>query len=389
VLDIGDAGAASLEGSGCLAPIVSSLDLHYIIPMTSEDQWQRIVKLTTLVILVIAIVFVLKTLRSVFVPLVFAAFLAYLFSPLVELLSRIRVPRLLSFFLILIIVGLLGWFLVQAIVGNIKEFIELYPTIESKLLTKTAVFLKQRFQLEPNSIPNLLRSQRVQQALTSLLNYSFSFFGKFVLIVMILVFYYLSFTHYPKIIRKAFPRAQGEGIFGILRNINKQIITYLEVKTLTSAGTGLFSGLACWAFGVKFGVLWGFLAFMLNYIPYIGSWAAVLMPSLFSLFLFPNSFIPLYFFAVLVGTQGVWGNLLEWEILGSQFNLSPIVIILSLVFWGYVWGVAGAFLAVPLTAIIRIIVLNIGPVKFVGILMSKKADEDRPSGKRRRIAVRK
>jgi predicted PurR-regulated permease PerM len=217
----------------------------------------------------------------------------------------------------------------------------------------------------------------VQQALTSFLTNSISFFGTLVLVVMILVFFYLSYTHYPKIVRKAFPRAQSDRFRGILRSVNRQIITYLEVKTLTSAGTGLFTGFACWVFGVKFGALWGFLAFMLNYIPYIGSWAAVLMPSLFALFLHPHSLVPLYFFLVLVGTQGLWGNLLEWEILGSQFNLSPIVIIVSLVFWGYVWGVAGAFLAVPLTAVIRIIILNIEPVKFVGVLMSKKAGRDR------------
>jgi predicted PurR-regulated permease PerM len=291
--------------------------------------------------------------------------------------------------LILVIVGVIGFFLVRAIVGDVKEFIEMYPSIENRLLAKTADFLKHRLQLEPKAVLNLLRSQRVQQALTSFLNYSFSFFGKLVLIVMILVFFYLSFRNYPAIIRKAFPRSESERFFGILRNVNRQIIAYLEVKTLTSAATGLFTGLACWAFGVKFGVLWGFLAFILNYVPYIGSWAAVLMPSIFSLFLFPNSFTPLWFFFVLVGTQGVWGNLLEWEILGSQFNLSPVVIILSLVFWGYVWGIAGAFLAVPLTAIIRIIILNIEPVRFVGVLMSKKADEKGPPGRRRRTDGRR
>jgi predicted PurR-regulated permease PerM len=146
------------------------------------------------------------------------------------------------------------------------------------------------------------------------------------------------------------------------------------IKTFISAGTGIFTGVACWIFGMQFSVLFGFLAFALNYIPYIGSFIAVALPVLFSLVVFQGTIIPLFVFAAVLVIQLVWGSFLDPEIMSTRFNLSPIVIILSLVFWSYVWGAAGAFLAVPTTAIIRIILQNIRPLGFVATLMSKKAD---------------
>jgi len=113
---------------------------------------------------------------------------------------------------------------------------------------------------------------------------------------------------------------------------------------------------------------------MFNYIPYIGSPAAVVLPIILSVLQFPGSYLRVFAGLSLIVIQIVIGSYLDPEMMGNRFNLSPILIILSLFFWGYVWGLVGAFLAVPITAVIKIITQNIDPLKPVAILMSKKAD---------------
>jgi len=342
--------------------------------MDHEDHWQRILKFTAYAILAIAVVFVLKTLRGIFVPLMLSVFVAYLFAPAVETLAKIRIPRILSFFILLLVISAIGFFLGRLIVQNAREFVRLWPTYESKLLASVTAFLKQYLSLEPGAFFGLLESQRATKILSSMVSFSFAFIGKLSLTLLVLIFFYLSFKNYPNLIRKAFDQSRADHIFTIVSNINEQIINYVIIKTFISVCTGIFTGVATWLFGVKYAALWGTLAFVLNYIPYIGSFTAAVIPTIFALLLFPGSMIPLFVFLALFAIQLFWGSFLDPEMMSNRFNLSPIVIIMSLVFWSYVWGIMGAFLAVPTTAIIKIILQNIEPLKVVATLMSKKAD---------------
>jgi len=259
-------------------------------------------------------------------------------------------------------------------VENIKEFVQYWPTVENKLFTSIGVFLKNYFNIDTTSLLSIFQSQKISDLLSSFVNRGFSFLGQFVLTLLILIFIYLSYHNYPKLIKKAFDRKRAFEIFGVLENINKQIISYIMIKTLISAGTGTLTGVACAVLGIKFPVLWGFLAFLLNYIPYIGSIVAVVFPILLSLFQFPHSYTPAIAAVCLFVIQFFMGSYLDPEMMGNKFNLSPILIIVSLFFWSYVWGIIGAFLAVPILAVIKIIIQNIESYKFIAVLMSKKAE---------------
>jgi AI-2 transport protein TqsA len=343
-------------------------------PTHLEEQWEKVARITVHVILVIAIVFVLKTMRGIFVPVMLAVFFGYLFAPAVEALARFKVPRVATFFLLLIAIFMVGFFLARFIARDIKEFIAVWPSYEGKLMKIIASFIKENLNLDAGAFLRIIQSQRGSRIVSSFMGVSLNFAGKFSLTVLILIFFYLSYRNYPSIIKKAFGEERSEHILGILNKINEQIINYVLVKTFISAGTGVFTSVACALLGLKFSVLFGFLAFLLNYIPYLGSFIAVALPTVFSLLIFQGSIIPLFVFVSLFVIQLVWGSYLDPEIMSNRFNMSPIVIILSLVFWSYVWGAGGAFLAVPTTAIIKIILQNIGPLRFVATLMSKKAD---------------
>jgi AI-2 transport protein TqsA len=342
--------------------------------MNNDEQWKKIVTVTALLISIIAVVFVLKTLKGIFVPLVVAIFLTYLFAPIVELLAKIKIPRVLTLFILLAIVFLIGTFFAQIIISNIKEFVNYWPTVENKLLTRIGVLLNTYLNIDTTNLFSILQSQRITDLFSNVVSRSFSFVGQFLLTLLILIFIYLSYHNYPRLIKKAFNRQRAKEIFMVLDNINKQIINYIMVKTLISAGTGILTGVACAVLGIKFAVMWGTLAFLLNYIPYIGSLAAVVFPITLSIIQFPHSYIPLIAAASLIAIQFAIGSYLDPEMMGNKFNLSPILIIISLFFWSYVWGVVGAFLAVPIVAVVKIVIQNIESFKFIAVLMSKKAD---------------
>ncbi len=342
--------------------------------MSEKEHYIKVVQFTAYLISAIAIVFILKTLKGIFIPLVLAFFFAYLFAPIVEFFAKFKVPRILTLFILLGIISLLGIFGAQIISKNIKEFIRLWPTYESKIISGISTFFKNYFNLETRSFFEILRSSRVTDILSSFLNTSFKIFGKLLSTLLILIFIYLSYHNYPKLIKKAFPEEKAKPIFNVINNINEQIINYIMIKTVISAGTGILTGVACAILHVQFSILWGALAFLLNYIPYIGSIIAVILPIALSFVQFPHSFIPFLTAIILIVIQLFMGSFLDPEMMGNKFNLSPVVIVISLFFWGYVWGVVGAFLAVPTTAVIKIIFQNIESLKFLSILMSKKAD---------------
>jgi len=342
--------------------------------MEKDNQWQNIVKFTAFFFSIIAIVFVLKTLKGIFIPLVLSLFLAYLFAPIVEFLAKFKIPRILTLFLLLGIISLIGVFITRIVINNIKDFITIWPTLEKELLTSIARFFTQYLKLSMDNFFKFFQSQNVADFLSSFLNKSFTIVGKAVLTIIMLIFIYLSYHNYPRLIKKAFSRERAMHIFRIMKNVNDQIIRYLFIKTIMSSGTGILTGVACGVLKIKFAVLWGVLAFLLNYIPYIGSIIALIFPIIFSFIQFPHSYIPFLALIILLVIQLVIGSFLDPEMMGNRFNLSPIIILISLFFWGYVWGIVGAFLAIPITAILKIVIQNIESLKFIAVLMSKKAE---------------
>jgi predicted PurR-regulated permease PerM len=329
-----------------------------------------------ILIIAMALVFILKTLKSIFIPIVLAVFLSYLFAPISEQLAKIKIPRIVSLFIILGIIGVAGRYWVQILIINTRAFIEFYPTLEGQALSTLSRWMRQYLHIEAVGVQSVMQSVRVQELLSSSVKISLSVIGKFALTLLILLFIYLTYGNYPRLIKKAFgkdSRRLGD-IFELIRNINRQITQYFIVKTLISMGTGVLTGTACAILGIKFAALWGFLAFLLNYIPYVGSFVAIILPIMLAFLQFPHSYKPFVTGGILFGIQLFMGNYLDPEMMGNRFNLSPIVIIFSLFFWGYVWGIVGTFLAVPITATIKIFMQNLEPLQPIAVLMSKKAD---------------
>jgi predicted PurR-regulated permease PerM len=159
-------------------------------------------------------------------------------------------------------------------------------------------------------------------------------------------------------------------ISSILGNIDDQVRQYLMTKTLISGATGVLTSLVLWILGVDFALLWGFLAFLLNFIPNIGSVISTLLPFSLSLLQFESLTIPVLVLALLGTIQVSMGNVVEPKVMSFSLNLSALVILISLIFWGWLWGIWGMILAVPFTATLKIVFENIEPLRPISVLMS-------------------
>ena len=156
----------------------------------------------------------------------------------------------------------------------------------------------------------------------------------------------------------------------VLISISKGIRTYISITTIISLITGFLTYLICEMFSLQGAVLWGFIAFVLNFIPTIGSIIAVLIPTIFALIQFPEISDVLFLSLALVAIQFVIGNIIYPRLMGNKLNISQFIVILSLVVWGAMWGTIGMFLSVPLMMILLIILSQFNSTKSLAILIS-------------------
>src|SRR5262249_54128513 len=152
----------------------------------------------------------------------------------------------------------------------------------------------------------------------------------------------------------------------------------IAVKAWISFVTAILSFAVLAAFRVEFAVVWGILIFLLNFIPYVGVLVAVAPPVLLAFLQFDEVWRGIAVAGLLIGVQVFTGQYMEPRLAGKRLNLSPLLIILSLAFWGYLWGPVGMILAVPLTVVCKIVLENIPETKAVGTLMSNVRSTEVP-----------
>ena len=192
------------------------------------------------------------------------------------------------------------------------------------------------------------------------------------MVLLFVLFLIFDQPFYDAKIKALFPESnRREKVRNVLAKIGQDTRVYVWIMTVVSILVGLFTYGICAYFGVKGAVFWGFLAFALNYIPTIGSFVGVLFPSLFAFVQFDQVQHTLTFIAALGAVQFVMGNLLLPRMTGDRLNLSEFVVILSLLVWGELWGIAGMFLAVPLMMVLAIVLAQFDSTRAVAILLSK------------------
>ncbi len=321
------------------------------------------------ILTLVAVGVVLKAAQSVILPFVIAWLLSYIFGPVVRFMAKRKVPSAFSVVLVLsILLGIcyLGIFFLNT---RIVAFAAAYPRYYDQLIVLTKSFTGNAL-FPPDFWDGINWGERIGKYLLSISGSLVSLMSNLVLVVVFLVFMLLGSPFVEFKIKRAFSQQYGATITSILKTISSQIGRYLSLQFLISMVTGFCVWVALSYLRVDFAVTWGVMAFALNFIPTIGSIVASVPPILLALVqYYPNTFPAIGSAVALVMIQMTIGNVITPKIMGDSLDLSPVVILISLFFWGWLWGVVGALLSVPIAAIIKIICENVDSLKVIGIMM--------------------
>lgn len=178
--------------------------------------------------------------------------------------------------------------------------------------------------------------------------------------------------------RRKIAAAAGERrdeVVRVLGDIDRDVRRFLSAKTMVSLGTGASATIGLWLLGVPYAPLFGLLTFLLDFIPAVGSLLAMVFPAV-TAWTTTNSWkVPAGVAVLYLAVNMVFGNVIEPRVVGKQLNLSPLVIMISVMVWSALWGVAGMFLAVPLTRTVQLVLLNVPETRWMAILMSNGEPE--------------
>jgi predicted PurR-regulated permease PerM len=326
----------------------------------------------------VVVVWGLQFAAPILLPFSLALFLAVLSLPLMLALQRRRVPAPLAIALaVLVDVGVFG-LLVLLASQSVAEFQVVLPRYIARLQDLQQgwlLALEERLDLPVRSYvdSSLFDAQAVAQAVVefagSTIQRAASFLSQVFLVFLIMVFILAEATVFPDKLRVIV--GPGRSWDDRLAKVIKEVQEYLGIKTVVSLMTGLLLGVWCWAMNLDFPVLLGLIAFVLNYVPTVGSIIAAVPAVLLSIILqgtVSHAFLVALGY-VIVNTG--FGNILEPSLMGRRLGLSTLVVILSLLFWGWTWGPVGALLSVPLTMVIKIWLENTQDLRWVAVLLDK------------------
>ena len=340
--------------------------------MTTENR-QHTDTSTRFLVAAASLIIVVAGLRAaapLVLPFLIAVFLAVVSVPFLNWLLGKKVPKPLAVLsTILAAVGVIA--VLALVVGrSVNDFTAAAPRYQARLqeLFESVVDFANRLGLPTTEWATLdLIPSDVFTYLGGALSAFTSFASNTFLVLLTVIFILFEAAGFSAKLRVAF----GEGAnFGQLRRMTEQVQHYLVIKTAISAATGLVVGIWVAALGLDFALLWGLVAFLFNFIPNLGSILAAVPAVLLALVqpgLGPGSAVVIA--AGYVGINLIFGNFIEPTLMGRRLGLSTLVVFVSLVFWGWVWGPIGMLFSVPLTMVVKIALENTQEFRWVAVML--------------------
>lgn len=317
--------------------------------------------------------------KGILVPIFYAVIAAFLVNELEFLTGRLKIGgkslplwfrRVLVLLLVIGTIFTIGEIIIANAEQISKKAPEYQPTLDRLLtqvgnLTGTGV-MSADIQERINSIDFGAYLSKVFSSFSS-------FLGTFFMVIIYSIFLISERNTFVYKLDAIFPNiAQRDEVGTVLNRIADAVRQYLSVKTFVSLLTGVLAYIILELFGVDFPVLWAFLIFLLNYIPYLGSLIATLLPTLLAIFQFESFLMGFWVFLCIQSVQTVVGTFVEPRFAGKSLNLSPTVVLFSLAFWGALWGIVGVAIAIPISSILVIILSEFPSTRNAAILLSEK-----------------
>ncbi len=341
--------------------------------MQEQNKLTWLLKINLSIIVLVIGFYILYIWASFLIPFVIALLIAFAITSTYSFFKGFLRYWIISFILTLFLYVSIVWGVVEIINTNIISIIEKSSFYQDQLrflidkwvdkfwINEWEVYQKMWNYID---LPKLFTSMAA--ILTNMLSY-------FWIISFYLVFILLEYKFFEKKLRMMiWNEWKRKKVFDIIHEIKEDVKSYFLIKTFVSLLTWFFSYLLMIAVWLDFALFWAFLIFLLNFIPNIGSIIAVFFPIVLSIIQFNDYYHFLIVFWWLVSIQMIIWSILDPKLTWNKLNLSPLVILLALVFWGLIWGIVWAVLSVPIMVILSIIFSKFEETKWLAILLSEK-----------------
>lgn len=316
---------------------------------------------------------ILKTFQAILRPLAIAMILVFVFTPLAQYSRNRNIPVWLTFTGLIVVAVLLLSVVGSIITVDNVNLESALPRFQERISQDSEGILAQGSKLGfgMESVTPEKLGQLAAKGAKMGLSAVRTIFSETLMALILLMFLIQAQSGLFHFVERKSGTVAVARLRSTFQKIEGDILAYFSTKFLMSLGTAVGTGVVLFFFGAKFIFISLLIVFMLNFIPIIGSLVAVVIVSLLYALTFGFSINVLWLFLALMAVQVFFGNILEPKIAGKRLKMSPILIVISLYVWGWIWGVVGMFLSVPLTIFIMILARYLGEAKTPALEVSK------------------
>ncbi len=334
-----------------------------------------------LLIIVIPLVFyLLKTLSFIFIPLVSSMFIALLFLPLMRWLKKKGSPKVVSIIIVILIIAAffkLGGELIQLsskeILSTDNAFFDKAKDKLATLLGSVESFFGVDFLQGENMVASFINKDSISKNFAPTVGFITDTVTMTLSAAFFVILLLSGSVDIQKVLRSTILKKQFSSVKTFMK-IEKDLIKFIKVKFFISLFTGIGIGLACWGFDVSFPVFWGLFAFAINFLQMVGSVISVVLLAIFSFVEIEASSILLFFVLTITGVQVLFGGILEPIFMGKSFSINVITILVMLMLWGFVWGIPGLIMSIPITVFIKILLEQFKSTRIIAELISGNSE---------------
>lgn len=329
-----------------------------------------------LLIIVIPIVFyLLKLLSFIFIPLVLSMFIALLFLPIVRWLNKHKLPKPLSIFLVIVLIGVIikiGGELIQLSSKEILSADGHFMELARVKLINFIIIIEEFFGIVRVEGVSVFTYYSNKLSLFNNLGNSIDFIRNMLTMTLMTVFFVVLWLaesiNFQKVLNETIFKHNYTSVKTFMK-IEGDLIKFMKVKFIISLFTGIGISLACLFFGVSFPIFWGLFAFAINFVQMIGSVISVVLLALFSFVELDPTGTLFFFVLSITAVQVLFGGILEPIFMGKSFSINVITILVMLMLWGYIWGIPGLIMAIPITIFMKIILEQFPETRVIAKLM--------------------
>lgn len=336
----------------------------------------RVVRVLLGVAAVVIIIAGINLAQSIVVLFLVSVFLASLGIPPLLWLKGKHVPSILAVFIVMASMIFVLLLIGAQIGSSFSNFLAELPSLQSRIREQvselSALISSKDFVVNEKSFMEYINPASIMKLTASLLSGLSSVLSDLVLILLTVTFILLEVSSFPVKLRKILGDPKQK--FPRFTKFTDDLKRYMVIKTLISLATGILIALWLYILGVDYPILWGFLAFLLNYIPNIGSLIAAI-PALVLTFIQLGIGSTLMVAAGYTAVNFVVGNVIEPRLMGRRLGLSTLVVFLSLIFWGALLGLVGAILSIPLTMTLKFAFESSESTKCIAVLLGSEKNE--------------